>query len=166
MRRAIPACAGRTPISTRPGPSLPGHPRVCGENDVAVGDVAAALRAIPACAGRTRWRDLTSRLIHGPSPRVRGEPMAPGPGPPPRPGHPRVCGENWFHPVPMPPVGRAIPACAGRTLQPTTNALMASGPSPRVRGELYAREGVVQALFGPSPRVRGERESDAPGWQW
>ena len=200
--RAIPACAGRTAIRPEhlgaaygPSPrvrgergqrhhrtaSMPGHPRVCGENECHRGPQG---------------------FLAGPSPRVRGErPRFPSAYPAPA-GHPRVCGENrtdppdWLCPWPGHPrvcgensgdrfitdyLSRAIPACAGRTRCARLACVVLVGPSPRVRGErpktcvgcrsrpghprVCGENGVPRTADpgdpGPSPRVRGER-SHAP----
>ncbi len=154
-RRAIPACAGRTtrgPGSpwalTGPSPrvrgercsswspafQIPGHPRVCGENQSASPGRNFPDRAIPACAGRTIVPNQTSNVNIGPSPRVRGERFTA----PSRKG-----------------IFRAIPACAGRTIIWHPPSIVNPGPSPRVRGERSQPQHGLAPLPG-HPRVCGE----------
>ena len=110
----IPACAGKTADSLPPRPSLPAHPRVCGENDnpnaTSLSGTGSSPRVrgkprisntprgdeglIPACAGKTSKLRLSEAHLTA---------------------HPRVCGEN-----PSPRLSRRRRA----------------GSSPRVRGKL------------------------------
>ncbi len=180
--RAIPACAGRTPddmaaCEASGGPS----PRVRGERQGWPGPGADA-RAIPACAGRTAETVATYAHQCGPSPRVRGERPRAAPTRKGRAGHPRVCGENAFHPTSTGGSGRAIPACAGRTRlaggvpgaedraipacagrTPKVPAPVRgwNGPSPRVRGEPTRRTRAWRGSSG-HPRVCGENQQQAP----
>ncbi len=111
-RRSIPACAGK-PRHRPPTRDWPGvHPRVCGE--AATGATGAALDA-------------------GPSPRVRGSPVADLLG-----------GAD----------AGSIPACAGK---PSGGPLAAERGRvhPRVCGEAGAAGAAHCGGTGPSPRVRG-----------
>ena len=89
--------------------------------------------------------------------------------------HPRVCGENWIYPThttayagSSPRVrgkrmgnkrtnesGRLIPACAGKTSNPVADSII-SRAHPRVCGENYSAEEIIETLEGSSPRVRGK----------
>ena len=127
-------------------------PRVRGT----VPDIAATeddLRVIPACAGNGSGGRRASS---------------------PPPGHPRVCGERYDHPVSHwmlsgssprvrgtvqePVAGRSparvIPACAGNGSARTSAVCCGSG-HPRVCGErIYSGPG-ISGIIGSSPRVRG-----------
>ena len=119
--------------------------------------IADGIRAIPACAGRTGRPTPGRSLRSGPSPRVRGErpPSAPAPGRPP--GHPRVCGENADHLGPSWPDNRAIPACAGRTVELDGTKAAVKRAIPACAGRTYGPLAALILGCGPSPRVRGER---------
>ena len=134
-RRSIPACAGKPPDSSPRDQQGRVHPRVCGE----------------ACGSGTRTQPPT-----GPSPRVRGSPVAPVPSTmvlgsiPACAGKPRsaagACPREWVHPRVC---GEAVCRRHGR--------VTATGPSPRVRG----KQRHLSETTGPSPRVRGSL-GDAP----
>ena len=171
----IPACAGKTwtPDSLAAGSGA--HPRVCGENVSALGNLGSLLgssprvrgkhhlrregrnrrRLIPACAGKTGVRAGICLVLTA---------------------HPRVCGENWRVRVrvaahcgssprvrgkprrlggPLPAL-RLIPACAGKTT-PRTAATLGRSAHPRVCGENHRV--MRRSMVGPgsSPRVRGKR---------
>ena len=153
--RFIPACAGNTRTARAQVRLWTVHPRVCGEHPgdvwhaVFVGGSSPRVRGtlglksgitdtrrfIPACAGNT-------------APTTRSSP--------PRPVHPRVCGEHAGDGVApnisggsSPRVrgtpqghgqasagGRFIPACAGNTRALILNDQLVQGSSPRVRGTL------------------------------
>ena len=115
VARAIPACAGRTPVMTTETEFKTGHPRVCGENGRMEAAGHQLVRAIPACAGRTLKLGIVRPEMYGPSPRVRGEPSSRDGVRPGETGHPRVCGENLEGREQLEEHARAIPACAGRT---------------------------------------------------
>ena len=91
------------------------------------------VRFIPACAGNSATRRRC---------------------PPPRPVHPRVCGELGAEDAEQPPVARFIPACAGNS---TLKRLRRrSAPvHPRVCGELPLGYALAHHCAGSSPRVRG-----------
>ena len=173
--RLIPACAGKTLLNRWGSDSVWAPPRVCGENP-APGYVTSYTagssprvrgkrkgnamrrylsRLIPACAGKTAAARCT-RACGG--------------------AHPRVCGENFSagvfdndHLGSSPrvrgkPLGVAleadreglIPACAGKTSQPT-HRRAASSAHPRVCGENHSLGAVPVVASGSSPRVRGKR---------
>ena len=119
--RFIPACAGNRPCAPGAWPTMPVHPRVCGEQQsttllgwlsggssprvrgtvIGLVEQLAEIRFIPACAGNST--SVCRSLLVPPV-------------------HPRVCGEQ---------------TCSG------TNSRFASGSSPRVRGtgiEAHPRE--------------------------
>ncbi len=50
-----------------------GHPRACGENEIAPPGCEIVSRAIPARAGKTPLDGINVLLAVGPSPRVRGK---------------------------------------------------------------------------------------------
>ena len=175
--RAIPACAGRTPATSRGIACHTGHPRVCGENGMVFARRPAALRghprvcgenfpqgpglrprfrAIPTCAGRTFLGHPTNASSSGPSPRVRGERVQEDDDDDPNGPSPRVRGE------PTSPSGPGSPRpdhprVCGENYTRNGTTKRYSGPSPRVRGELLVAVPSASAAFGPSPRVRGER---------
>ena len=109
---SIPACAGKPGAHVSAPPAARVHPRVCGE----------------APAGSARWT-----LWEGPSPRVRGSLLVPVPG---------------DHPP------RSIPACAGKP-RPAIRPSRSRRVHPRVCGEATALSVACLLASGPSPRVRG-----------
>ncbi len=113
-----------------------GHPRVCGENSVKIGNEPANPGPSPRVRGERLLHWAYGETSGGPSPRVRGE---------------------LADALPCARRRRAIPACAGRTLVPLVGPAPTNGPSPRVRGELTTNARPPGATSGPSPRVRGER---------
>ena len=176
-RRLIPACAGKTCCGGATPSGWGAHPRVCGENAVAVRarvdgrgssprvrgkpirhrPPPARRRLIPACAGKT-VNGSTITFPSGAHPRVCGENAhlssfcRPGRG-----SSPRVRGK------PSGGVARAagvglIPACAGKT-SPMAQAPASPPAHPRVCGE---NRGVALAgrRGGAHPRVCGENPSE------
>ena len=142
--------------------SISGHPRACGENYSLAWHWRRATRAIPARAGRTQVCEACGLRVYGPSPRVRGEPLGRRPTPARIAGHPRACGENFLIDPMIRAAWRAIPARAGRTSAPVVLPSAASGPSPRVRGELEL--GKLEAkLEAGHPRACGENPGDGKG---
>ena len=175
--RITPAYAGRT--RPKPGGHLldKDHPRVCGENTIAMEHAV------------TQW---------GSPPRMRGEPVVAGvvPGPrritpayagrtgggsrrtPPRSDHPRVCGENRVAAavhaavggspprmrgerpdVPVRPGRHGItPAYAGRTLGCRSRRLFGAD-HPRVCGENHGPATATRRQTEDHPRVCGENLS-------
>ena len=135
--RLIPACAGKTFSRTTKSSGAWAHPRVCGENEIAVlvhgcvpgssprvrgkRDLGALLpapaRLIPACAGKTA-RTCSSTGARRLIPACAGKTGRRGRSPPSGTAHPRVCGEN---PSSLP-----------------SNTILL-GSSPRVRGKLRSR---------------------------
>ena len=153
MSGLIPACAGKTLITIRSSLHPRAHPRVCGENRLALRKeihqngssprvrgkrsgcvlVVGELGLIPACAGKTVWKSSPLRPLQA---------------------HPRVCGENaivcgvWFRCGGSSPRVRGkrageqkailllglIPACAGKT-RARTQKLDPNRAHPRVCGE-------------------------------
>ncbi len=162
IRRAIPACAGRTaePYTLTALPT--GHPRVCGENASHFVASTEVMRAIPACAGRTQPGNLPVPCSNGPSPRVRGERRQQVGRSLAITGHPRVCGENHRVRVVSIAMARAIPACAGRTLVIDEVGPPHSGPSPRVRGERQD-QGVTELDLRAIPACAGRTRWLRPG---
>ncbi len=161
LRRAIPACAGRTKLlgpeavpQFGPSPRVRGeptrawicrqrracHPRVCGEN----GGSSAPCRCNRSGHSRVCGENGRDRRNGGPC----------------RPGHPRVCGENGSLEPATDPSPRAIPACAGRTSGSAEIVKLPSGPSPRVRGELFQSPEPPANPTG-HPRVCGENVATA-----
>ena len=174
--RFIPACAGNSTTGTRTCASSPVHPRVCGE--LAVVDLGG------------REPDGSSPRVRGTRPRAGGSPtegrfipacagnsLESLPLRPPRPVHPRVCGElgkaNFSDLVDSgssprvrgtpqlvgdPLAGRRfIPACAGNSTPPSRAAAAAASAAvhPRVCGELVVLFALAVHPHGSSPRVRG-----------
>ena len=130
--RSIPACAGKPAHLPRPDGAGRVHPRVCGET---VGD------------------EVPLEGVEGPSPRVRGNPVAyarraawVGSIP--------ACAGNLFQPDPCPNCGGSIPACAGKPSARGAASAFAR-VHPRVCGETLATMMLCSGPRGPSPRVRG-----------
>ena len=137
---SIPACAGK-PIYRIGGATSGGvHPRVCGE--------AALARAVPA-------------LGPGPSPRVRGSPVAVIPVPAWNGSIPACAGKPRHRPRPraerLRALGRSIPACAGKPRRVHVRD-RPDGVHPRVCGEASGAGTSSATPRGPSPRVRGSPE--------
>ena len=109
---AIPAWAGEPRRNARPGRRIRGHPRV---------------------GGGTAWTHALFRLLRGPSPRGRGNP---------------VC-----EPVETLRIG-AIPAWAGEPCR-ARRAGVGEGGHPRVGGGTDTLTLTVNGRQGPSPRGRG-----------
>ncbi len=110
------------------------HPRVCGEQLAAMCDRLAFTGSSPRVRGterRLRDNRLHSRFI----PACAGNRPWPTRWSPPRPVHPRVCGEQLL-------------GWEGCTADST------AGSSPRVRGTAPSSGGLASSL-GSSPRVRG-----------
>ena len=131
-RGLIPACAGKTDRSSSSTGNRRAHPRVCGENDIALLDRDAVAGSSPRVRGKPRRRPR-KRVPPGLIPACAGKTSTPtSKACPPR-AHPRVCGEN--------PSGSA-------------KASATSGSSPRVRGKrdvgvLEARDpGLIPACAG------------------
>ena len=111
--RIIPAGAGKSRRMRRTAPSLPDHPRGCGEKVPAWVQQAACLGSSPRVRGKVLWcavRDLLRGII----PAGAGKRTAPERPRPRKRDHPRGCGEK--------------PAGSGW-------AWWAWGSSPRVRGK-------------------------------
>ncbi len=135
----------------------------------------------PCGCGADRCRDIFQRVLHGPSPRVRGRPLRPrdrsirlrtipreceadcAPRPPPPLVHgpsPRVQGRlQIVRGGTSPP--RTIPACARPTIWWMTGAWPGQD-HPRVCGANVRWRRMVAMTPGPSPRVRGRRTPDGP----
>ena len=171
--RTIPACAGSSCRSGPPCGSPPDHPRVRGEQDIAVYVTAfkagpsprargaaqrdqlglVELGTIPACAG-SRGFDRLRRVCGPDHPRVRGEQemavsgSAPKAGPSPR-ARGAGRGRTWRGRA-----GRTIPACA-RSRKGLTCFSALSADHPRVRGEQLSAGVTRVATPGPSLRARG-----------
>ena len=137
VRGSIPACAGKphprrsTPCASRV------HPRVCGEAMV----IGAARRGAEGPSPRVRGslQDQSAYAgVHGSIPACAGKPRPGSATPIRRWVHPRVCGE---------------------ALETATDAQLAEGPSPRVRGSpgqgdrAARRPGSIPACAG-KPRGR------------
>ena len=152
--RSIPACAGKTWMLLLPPMRRTVHPRMRGENAVAVAVQQLPHRSIPACAGKTPPLGDAHRGTSGPSPHARGKlyvaphelghvrsiPACAGKTnrPSKRPRrvsvHPRMRGENIADCPPAGPQRRSIPACAGKTPTPRVSVSTVT-VHPRMRGE-------------------------------
>ena len=173
--RLIPACAGKTPGSSKSPHEASAHPRVCGENvrEVSLTAIPAGssprvrgklfavfcevftIGLIPACAGKTRGRHR-GRRSQAAHPRVCGENGGSGAGVEVGDGSsPRVRGKHNVTPGGGEDA-RLIPACAGKTLG-TARTGRPTPAHPRVCGENNANVDPLTALVGSSPRVRGKR---------
>ena len=172
-QRFIPACAGNSSNCLSPGARATVHPRVCGEQYAALGDLLNTigssprvrgtvlknqfsellLRFIPACAGNSLPAILPYSVVSV-HPRVCGEQTVrlaqpadfSGSSPRVR-GTARAFDNSYF-------IRRFIPACAGNSL--VGPCPVGSQPvHPRVCGEQIPRRAMSQTLSGSSPRVRG-----------
>ena len=131
--RLIPACAGKTNQVLIERSHAGAHPRVCGENS---------------------WRLVTSCVIDGSSPRVRGKrTRSPGPCSTRR-LIPACAGKTDGFARSIPDEG-LIPACAGKTLFCTV-AHSTGWAHPRVCGENILVTIRLLSKRGSSPRVRGK----------
>ena len=155
--RFIPACAGNRRLSRAESHRKPVHPRVCGEQPLAVlidisnrgssprvrgTDEAVAFphveeRFIPACAGNRDWGTLREK---------------------PHAVHPRVCGEQAAVSQLIQKIRGSSPRVRGTAapLFARMHGNAADGSSPRVRGTGWLMR-VTPAVYarGSSPRVRG-----------
>ena len=92
-RGLIPACAGKTFLSWAPRSVARAHPRVCGENPIAIGWRRVVAGSSPRVRGkRTQCNELI--LGNGLIPACAGKTAENPTKPRHQPAHPRVCGEN------------------------------------------------------------------------
>ena len=180
-RRLIPAHAGKTRRSSRSWWALTAHPRSRGENDPGSTQPERLMgsspltrgkrhvdrrrpelrRLIPAHAGKTR-RGMKYRGAFTAHPRSRGENRArrdflvarDGSSPLTRGKHLDGDGRH--------PVGRLIPAHAGKTHPPPGRACPPSA-HPRSRGENLSSSLAIVSLDGSSPLTRGKLRHRADG---
>ena len=171
--RFIPACAGNSIKLRYTRTSRSVHPRVCGEQPLAIqleqGPLGSSPRVrgtglslyrhplfsrfIPACAGNSYLRQCL-RYRQSVHPRVCGEQaLSPRYWRYPRGSSPRVRGtaktSSSFHFLP-----RFIPACAGNR-RCSTSRPHYWPVHPRVCGEQFKAGGIGSIPDGSSPRVRG-----------
>ena len=171
----IPACAGKTTVSTVIPATPTAHPRVCGENHVAGLRRQAAAGSSPRVRGKPAW-GRPPRSRPGLIPARAGKTWSPRARSASTTAHPRACGENVDadhvrrvhrgssprvrgkrkrRPLGLPRRG-LIPARAGKT---------GHAPPPRRGGRAHPRacgENTntpydLHHLRGSSPRVRGKR---------
>ena len=115
-------------------------------------------RITPACAGKTRAPKQAS-LLDTDHPRMRGEDtveiegMFAALGSPP---HAR--GRLPYGPFRSSSI-RITPACAGKTVGPTSN-LTVSSDHPRMRGEDVSHAFVLMKFLGSPPHARGRRRTN------
>ena len=171
--RFIPACAGSARRPRLPERTPPVHPRVCGERSAKTASKRPPSGSSPRVRGARRsglLKQHRARFI----PACAGSAPGRGSSRPPRPVHPRVCGERQ-PPVPLLSVcsgssprvrgahsdgrgftqhKRFIPACAGSARRQLNQAIFGS-VHPRVCGERTILPAFKQVLVGSSPRVRG-----------
>ena len=171
--RIIPACAGNSIFMKLPPPSNSDHPRVCGEQALNVGELIPMTGSSPRVRGTADKRGivkLSDRII----PACAGNRLPERQSVPPRPDHPRVCGEQAAlalaaltaggssprvrgtdSPAQCPDDGgRIIPACAGNSPQ-RVGVPDAQADHPRVCGEQGVPNDMACHGPGSSPRVRG-----------
>ena len=91
-------------------------------------------RLIPACAGKTSSATRAT---------------------PPRPAHPRVCGENFCQGMRSPP-SRAHPRVCGENSTGNAYIIKSTAAHPRVCGENHSPAILSSVCDGSSPRVRGK----------
>ena len=175
--RFIPACAGNRIERPRVSTTDPVHPRVCGEQQIALKKRGLASGSSPRVRGTAVGSSLApaiKRFI----PACAGNSLRKKDEPEPVPVHPRVCGEQTGHRIragtqigssprvrgtaakisaPGPTL-RFIPACAGNsaiTLSCPPNVAV----HPRVCGEQLTDCLATSFSTGSSPRVRGTARS-------
>ena len=94
-KRNIPAYAGKTPTMSNETPSIPEHPRVCGENSggfsVGHGVFGTSPRMRGKPPNRLRWRKAVRNI-----PAYAGKTTSEFTVVKSEEEHPRVCGENKF----------------------------------------------------------------------
>ena len=179
-RRLIPAGAGNTSPIGIEGPTLPAHPRGCGEHVVL--DESSILKSgsSPRVRG-TRARAANAALLGRLIPAGAGNTHARSALHASTPAHPRGCGEHEggdrraaAHLGSSPRVrgtrgcvasagagGRLIPAGAGNTGR-RRRAGQRHAAHPRGCGEHRIRDPAQLPLPGSSPRVRGTRYPRLP----
>ena len=131
--RFIPACAGNAPPRAGLWARRPVHPRVCGERPADVRGERIGDGSSPRVRG-TRLIAHDAVQVHRFIPACAGNAAPAAEDAPPRPVHPRVCGERFAAELARPPI---------------------IGSSPRVRGTHFARFRPISPPPGSSPRVRG-----------
>ena len=152
---AHPRVCGENILGSRTTAAQAGSsPRVRGKQFAAcAGDPVGGL--IPACAGKTRELEAVGYRFRA-HPRVCGENLLDGDPPVTTSGSsPRVRGKHTAG-APLRPDPGLIPACAGKTGRPRTRPWR-SGAHPRVCGENPAAATNAEVARGSSPRVRGKR---------
>ena len=171
--RFIPACAGNRIERPRVSTTDPVHPRVCGEQQIALKKRGLASGSSPRVRGTVyEWRGHAARYRFIPA--CAGNSIWPVEPPRPRPVHPRVCGEQLSAPRWLPrsngssprvrgtvsakrtslSPSRFIPACAGNR-QGTEFERVRRSVHPRVCGEQPPKFQRRGRPSGSSPRVRG-----------
>ena len=129
---SIPACAGEPKVFEPGGETEAVYPRVCGGTaGTTVG--TATTQVYPRVCGGTKQKNVTSSIVAGLSPRVRGNP-----------------GRS----IPLPRTNRSIPACAGEP-SPSLSRRICETVYPRVCGGTAETLRHVNYMQGLSPRVRG-----------
>ena len=131
--RFIPACAGNSSAARRDRCSVAVHPRVCGELARGCQHRGCVASVHPRVCGELAVTLAAAAAAIGSSPRVRGT-LRPS----------RTAYQN----------GRFIPACAGNS-RPARRGTPAPPVHPRVCGELTSRSTETVVRTGSSPRVRG-----------
>ena len=172
--RLIPARAGKINPTDNRNRASRAHPRVCGENKVAIHGVLDAIGSSPRVRGKRIFLEL-SIFEHGLIPAHAGKTFLETPVVGLSWAHPRACGENgvrgcralaesgssprmrgkhlWR--APDHPGRRLIPAHAGKTSQ---DALPVSifKAHPRACGENRLSSCMLGGGAGSSPRMRGK----------
>ena len=141
----IPACAGKTAAPSLLYSLSGAHPRVCGENLIALGADLSAQGSSPRVRGK-RASNLRRRGLDRLIPACAGKTASSERSRSPRRAHPRVCGENAAE---------------------NSDKDVVTGSSPRVRGKHSirfpnrSRRGLIPACAGKT-----WRESDSPAIGW
>ena len=152
-RGLIPACAGKTFLSWAPRSVARAHPRVCGENPIAIGWRRVVAGSSPRVRGKrpkTRPSRATNRLIPacaGKTPETYRQTR-------PHTAHPRVCGENASWKSKHAPNLGSSPRVRGKQ-RPCWKHCNSAGLIPACAGKTCGSRGSRRACWA-HPRVCGE----------
>ena len=151
-----PACAGKTALKALAYSDTADHPRMRGEDLLAVVPEIPEGRITPACAGKTP-ADSQSASASADHPRMRGEDPTGCPSTMWFPGSPPHARGRRPSSASLPLAARITPACAGKTGPPAVGP-RANVDHPRMRGEDGMVELVDPRTSGSPPHARGRRE--------
>ena len=152
-RRLIPACAGKTATKQSPSSSERAHPRVCGENSIAIETLSPVIGSSPRVRGKqegTNQMTQSTGLIPACAGKtIRGSRRR-GDGP----AHPRVCGENQTHAVSLNRITGSSPRVRGKR-EISRRSILVCGLIPACAGKTTGEQ---RGCAGERahPRVCGE----------